>query len=101
MQYQQVMCVFFVLLGYDLVEFSLDFEYVFSGSKSGPVCDAENMRVDCDRRMTESGIQYDVRGFSADAGKRFQVGAAFGNLAVVLVQDQPAQFDDVRGLTVE
>lgn len=87
MQYQQMMCVFFVVLGHDLVEFSFDLEYVFSGSKSGPIRDAENMRVDCDRWMTESGIQYDVRGFSADPGKRFQVGAAFGNLAVVLVQD--------------
>ena len=66
-QDQPVMRVLPELVRHDLHQPRLDLERVLAGRESRAVRDAEDVRVDGDRRLAERDVQHDVRGLAADA----------------------------------
>ena len=66
----------------------LDFAHVVAGREPGAVRDAEDVRVDRDRRLSERGVEDHVRGLAPDAGQRFERLARLGHLAAVLLQQR-------------
>ena len=63
--------------------------------------DAEDVRVDRDRRLAERGVQHDVRGLAADAGQRLERVAIARHVAAVLGDELAARRDHVLRLAVE
>ena len=71
-QDQPVVGVALVLVGHHLLEVHLDLERRLAGRQPGPVADAEDVRVDRDRRLAERDIEHDICGLAPDAGQRFE-----------------------------
>jgi hypothetical protein len=88
-------------LRYDLVELRLDLIDGLAGGEAGPVADAEDMRVDREGLLAEGGIEHDIRGLTADAGKLLQLFAGMRDPAAMPVDQGLAKQDDVLGLGVE
>ena len=65
-QDQPVMGVLFVFVRRKFEQFFLHLERRFARREPGAVADAENVRIDRNRRLTERGIQNDIGGFSAE-----------------------------------
>ena len=78
------MRVVLVFLGHDFQQAIFDRAHVLAGREPGAIRDAEDVRVDRDRRMTERGVENHVRGLASDARQRFQRFARFGHFAAVL-----------------
>lgn len=74
---------------------------VLTGGKLCPVANAENMRIDRNRRPAEGGIEYHVGGFAPDAGQRFQRGSVLWDFAIMLLQQDPAGLNDVFRFAVK
>ena len=55
-----------------LLELQFDLERRLAGREPGAVADAEDVRVDRDRRLAERDVEHDVRGLAADARQRFE-----------------------------
>ncbi len=86
--------------GHDLQQFRFDGVDVLPGRQSRAVRDPEDVGVDGDRRFAERGVQHDVRGLAADAGQGFQRLAVARHFAAVLLDEDAAGGDQVRGLRV-
>ena len=97
-QDQPVMRVCAELLGHDLDEAVLDFAHVAPGREPGAVRDAEDVRVDGDRRLAEGGVHHDVCGLAADAGQRLERRALARHFAAVPLEDHPRRREDVLRL---
>ncbi len=68
MQNQPVMGIGLIFCRNALHEQSFNLGDIFAGRHAGAVSDTKNMGIHGDDRLTKSGIQYDIRGFSANAG---------------------------------
>ena len=79
----------------DPIERGLDRERRFAGGEAGAVGHAEDVRVDGDRRLAEGDVEHDVGGFASDPGQRLQRGAVARHLAAMLLDEDPAQRDQV------
>ena len=53
------------------------------------------MRIDGDCRPAEGGVEYHVRGFTADAGKRLKGRPIFRHFTIVLLKQDTTGLDDV------
>lgn len=71
------------------------------GGELRPIADAEDVRVHGDGRPAKGGIQHHVGGFTAHAGQRLQRRSVFRHLAIVLLQQDAAGFDDVFRFAVK
>jgi hypothetical protein len=100
-QDQPVVSVAAERLRYNLLELGLNLIDVFAWRETGPVGDAKHMRVDGERLFPKSGIEDDVRGFPADAGKSLQFFACPRDQRAIVVDQCLAQRDDVLGLGIE
>jgi len=58
-----------VLGRHNLIKLALHFERRFSDCEAGAIADAEDMRVDRNRGLTESDVENDVGSLAADAGQ--------------------------------
>ena len=85
----------------DLVELEFDREHVLAFGEASAVGDAEDMRVDRDRRLAERGVEHDVGGLAPDPGELFERCAIGGDLATMFVDQNARGGDDVLGLGVE
>ena len=56
-------------LGDDLFELCLHLVHGLARSESGPVADAEDVRIDRERFLPECSVEHDIRGLAADAGE--------------------------------
>src|SRR5690606_8687333 len=72
MQNQPVMGVQQKLFRYQLQQLFFYFQNVFSRCNSGAIGYTENMCVHSYRRLSESGIQYNVSGFAANSRQGFK-----------------------------
>ena len=97
MQNQPVMGVGLIFSRNALHEQSFNLSDIFAGRHAGTVSDTKNMGIHGDDRLTKSGIQYDIRGFSANAGQRFQRGSIVRNFSMVPIDKLFAGGDDVAG----
>jgi hypothetical protein len=88
-------------LGNDLLELGLDFIDILAGRETGAVADAEDVRVDCERLLPESGVEDDVGSLSADSRKLLELFAGARDLTTVPVDERLRQSDDVLRLGVE
>ena len=70
----------------ELLQPRLDFVDVVARREVGAVRDAEDVRVDRDRRLAEGGVEHDVRRLAADARQRFQRFALARHRAAVLLE---------------
>jgi len=85
----------------DLLELRFDLVDGLAGRESRAIADAEHVRVDGERFLTECGVEHDIGCLSADARQRLQLLARPRNLALVLVDQSLAERDDVLRLGVE
>ena len=69
MQNQPVVCVAAEGLRHDLFEPGLDLIDILAGGEAGAVADPENVGVDRECLLTERGVEDDIGGLAADAGK--------------------------------
>ena len=88
-------------LRHDLLQLQLDLEHVLARRESGPVADAEDVRVDRERLLVEGGVEHHVSRFPADSRKLLKLLASAGDLAVVIAHESFGQSDDVLRLSVE
>ncbi len=82
----------------DAHESILDLARIFAGRDVQAIGDAEDMGVDGERRLPESGVQHHVRGLAANAGEGLQRLAVAGRFAAVLLDDRARKRDDVLRL---
>src|SRR5690606_25940295 len=78
-----------------------DLAHVLAWRNTGPVRDAEDVSVDRDRRLAESGIENHVRRPAADAWKRLERFARARHFSAVPFDQNTAHLDDVLCLRVE
>ena len=76
-------------LRHDLVELRLDGINGLAGRESGAVGDAKDMRVNGESLFAERGVEHDIGGFAANAGKRLQFLARLRHFAAMLVDQRP------------
>jgi hypothetical protein len=88
-------------LGDDLFELRLDFIDIFARREAGAVAYAEDVRVDCERLLPESGVEDDVGSLSADSRKLLELFAGARDLTTVPVDERLREGDDVLRLGVE
>jgi len=88
-------------LRHSLFQFQFDLNHVLARSESGPVADAEDVRVDGEGLLMESCIEDDVRSLAAHAGQFFQLLASARHLAGVIADQRLRQRKDILGLGVE
>lgn len=86
---------------HDLHELALHLVGSRGTYEAQPVCDAEDVRVDRDRRGSERDGKDDVRGLAADAGQAEKVLHAARHLAVESRDDLARCADDAFGLGPE
>ena len=77
-------------LGHDLLELGFDLVDGLARREAGAVADAEDVGIDRERFLAERGVEDDIGGLAADAGKRLQFLARARNLAAVIVDQRPA-----------
>ena len=63
-----------------------------------PIADAEDVRVHGDGRPAKGGVEHHIGRFAAHAGQRLQRRSVFRHLAIVLLQQDAAGFDDISAL---
>src|SRR3546814_3070079 len=78
MQYQPVVRIQHECLRDDFFQLAFDFKHSLARRDPGAVGYPENMCIDGDGGMAESGIQHDVGGFAPDAWQGFKRGAVIG-----------------------
>lgn len=59
--------------------------------ESGPIGDPEDMRIHCDGRFSEGGIQHHIRSLSADARQALQRRTLARDLPCVFPHQYPAR----------
>ena len=88
-------------LGDDLFEPGFHFVDVLAGREAGAVAHSEDVGVDRESLLAESGVEDDIGGLAADAGELLQQFARSRHLAAEAVDQRLAERDDVPGLGVE
>jgi len=78
-----------VLRRHGLDEAVLDRARVLARRHAGAVGDAEDMRIDRDRRFAEGDVEHDVGGLAPDARQLLQLLARSRHLAAVLGDQHP------------
>src|SRR3984893_4960318 len=81
--------------GNDFLKPAFDLKRRLAGGQGNTVGNAENMRVDGDRRRAESNVHDDIRGLAAYSGERFERLAAVRHLATEILDEPPRQGDHV------
>ena len=76
---------------HQLVQFVFHREHVLAGADAGAVGDAENMRIDSDRRFAECNVEYDVGGLAPYARQPFEFLARRRHCAGMVFKQQLAQ----------
>ncbi len=76
----------------------LDFAHCPARREPGAVRHAEDVRVDCDRRLAEGDVHHDVRGLAANAGQCLERRALARHFAAVFREDHSRRSDDVPRL---
>ncbi len=90
--------VLLVLRRHHLLQFGFDLKRGLAGGHPGAVADAENMRIDRNCRFAESNVEHDIRGFAANAGKRFQRIARARHVPFILGKEPLRQRNDIFSL---
>jgi hypothetical protein len=85
----------------DLLELRLDLVDILARREAGAVANAEDMGVDREGFLTPGGVEDDVGGLAADAGKRFEFFARARDFATEAVDQRLAQRDHILRLGVE
>ena len=85
----------------DLLEPGLDFVDRLARREAGPVADAEDMGVDSEGLLAESGVEDDVGSLPADAGKFLEKFPGLRHLAAMLVDQRLGERDHVFRFGVE
>ena len=67
----------------DLLELGFDLVDSLAGREAGAVADAEDVGVDRERLLAERGVEHDVGGLAADAGKGLELFAGARHFAAV------------------
>lgn len=101
MQDQPVMAVDLKLGGDQFQKLLFHLFNILARGELRPIADAEDVRVHGDGRPAKGGIQHHVGGFTAHAGQRLQRCSVFRHLAIVLLQQDAAGFDDVFRFAVK
>ena len=93
------------------MELKVSRDVVFDGPVNGGNCfargdataiaDAKNMGVYGLGRLLPPHVQNDISRFTSNAGQRLECGPGVGNHAVIFIDQQLAEFDDVLGLLPE
>jgi len=86
---------------YAFQKLALNDQRCFSNGQASAVGYPEYMRIDRKGRLTKSGIQYDVGGFTTDTGQSFQCLAVGGYGALVFLQQGLAGCDDIFCLGIK
>jgi hypothetical protein len=87
-------------LRHDLQQLEFDRQRRPADGQAGAVGHPENVRVDGDRRLAESGIEDHVGGLAADTGQGLQRCTRRWNLAAMTVEQLPTGGDDVPRLAL-
>ena len=90
--------IFFEFVRRDAQQLFFDLFNSFARCQPGTIAEPENMGVDGDGRVAKRRVEYDISGFSSDAGQRFECGAIIGNVAIVQVEQHAASCDDIFAL---
>ncbi len=88
----------FIRIRNDPFETALDIERRLAGGQRYPVGDAENMRVDRDRRSAKRRVHHDICGLAANPRKCFESLAIVRNFAAEIVDKQARQSGHMLGL---
>jgi len=96
-----VVSIFFEFVRRDAQQLFFDLFNSFARCQPGTIAEPENMGVDGDGRVAKRRVEYDIGGFSSDAGQRFECGAIIGNVAIVQVEQHAAGCDDIFRLGAE
>src|SRR3982751_887721 len=88
-------------LRHDLLQLRLDVVDGLARRQAGAVADAEDVRVDRERLLAKRGVEHDVCGLTAYAGKRLELFAGARDLAIILIDQRLAERDHVLRLGVE
>ena len=88
-------------LGYQPHQAFFHFDNIFSPRNAGPVGDAKNVGVDCNRWLSEGGVQDDIGCLPAHTGQAFEFFPRLRHLAAMLVPQDSAGRDDVLCLVAE
>src|SRR5687767_6568320 len=94
-EYEPVVRVLEEFGGRELHQLQFYFEGILPRRQSGPVGDAEEVRVDGDHGLAERGVEHDIRRLAAHAGQALERLALFRHLAAVLFEQDPGQRNDV------
>src|SRR3954447_3455328 len=97
-QDQPVMRTELILRRRDGFETLLDLERRLAGRQTGAVAEAEDMRIDRDRRLAERDVEHGTGGLAPDPRQPFERLALARHLAAVLVEQYPRQLDDIDRL---
>ena len=100
-QDQPVMRELLELGGNIVLDGAFHCQLVAPGGDPGAVSDTKDVGVDGLRGLVEPHVQHDIRGLAPDARQGLQRGAAGRHLAVIAVDQHPAERDDVFGLVAE
>ena len=87
MQYQPVVCVLHIVRGHTLQQAFFNLKRCFAGCQPSAATDAENVSIHRNSWLAKGDIQYNVGGFSAYAGQRFQRLARARHLPAVLLYE--------------
>jgi len=88
-------------LGHHLLQLELDLKRVLPGSKAGAVAHPEDVRVDGEGLLVESGVENDVGRLPPDPRQLLEIFARARDLAAMVADESFGQGDDVLRLGVE
>src|SRR5690554_5595858 len=97
MQNEPMMGILYIGRGYDFLEFALDIKHRLARRDAGPVRHPEDVCVDCDGRMAECRVQYNIGRLAPDARQGFQRFTIIRHFTVVLLQQDLASLDHIPG----
>jgi hypothetical protein len=100
-QNQPVVSVAAERLRYQLLELGFDLFRGFSRRQPRSVAHAEDMSVDSECLFAKRGVEHDICGLAADAGKLLQLSAGARDFTAIFFDQRLAEQDDVFRLGIE
>ena len=86
-----------IFRGHGFHELHFDFQRRFTGRDPDAIAQAENMRIHCNSRLPECGIEDHIGCFAADSRQLLQRFARIGYFSLVAIRQDSAGCHDVFG----